>query len=182
MIESERQEVLDLVDSNDAIIGTIKRGEMMEYKYKHPKGHVRFVSAFIVNKDGNIWTQIRSMHKFIAPGGLDYSVGEHVLSGETYQVAMLRGFKEEVGMTVHEDRLTFLGALPPTEEKPVFDAVYALMNYDGPEPPLNKEEFSSSRWLTIPEMREILRIHPSKTSLLPALDLLEQHIEEHTKI
>lgn len=174
-MQSEKEEILDLVDINDTIIGTVLRGDMTAVNYNHPKGYVRFVNAFLINKEHKIWSPTRAMRKFIAPGGKDYSVAEHVLAGETYDDAVIRGFVEEANLHVTAGNLELLGMMPPTKEKPVFDAVFALYDYDDNNPDYSKEEFSSSEWLTLDELQKILTAHPSKASLLPALQLLREH-------
>jgi isopentenyldiphosphate isomerase len=168
----ESEEVLDLVDGNDVLIGTIARGEMAKMKYKHPEGYVRFVNAFLINNKGEIWVPIRGLHKLIAPGGHDFSVAEHVLAGETSEVAVARAFLEEAGLEVDYTTLVHLGTLHPTESKPSFDEVYALYGYNGEDPQYSKDEFIAGSWLDRDDFKKILREKPSKSSLPVALDLL----------
>jgi len=66
---------------------------------KSPKGYARFVVAFVVNKK-QIWVSIRGLHKSITPSGCDFSVAEHVLSGESYEQAIQRGFAEEANLRI----------------------------------------------------------------------------------
>ncbi|HSW79592.1 MAG TPA: NUDIX domain-containing protein [Candidatus Saccharimonadales bacterium] len=177
-IQDENLEVLDLVNDQDEKIGTILRGEVVKVNYRMPGKYVRFVNGFVVNKAGQIFIQTRSPHKFIAPNGFDYSVAEHVFAGETYDAAIIRGFEEELGWQIDPKQLADLGKLPPTPEKPVFDRVYALINYEGPDPTLNTDEFTSAEWLSIEEIQEMLTAAKitQKASLIPALALLEAYL------
>ncbi len=47
---NENDEILDLVDDADNIIGTIRRGDIAKMGYKSSDGYVRFAVGFIVNK------------------------------------------------------------------------------------------------------------------------------------
>jgi isopentenyl-diphosphate delta-isomerase len=178
---NENDEVLDLVNADNLPIGTIIRKDIAKIDYKHPKGYVRFVGAFLVNTEGKIWVPIRGMHKSIAPGGCDYSVAEHVLAGETNDQAIIRAFAEEANIEANLSSLVFLGSLPPTDEKPVFDEIYALYDYDNGDPDFSKEEFSSGEWLTPDELQTRLITTPSKSSLLPAIHLLLQNLRERAQ-
>ena len=179
----EYHELLDLVDGEDKVVGTMLRGKVAEANYRLDGKYVRFVNGFVVNKDGLVWAQIRSLRKFIAPGGLDYSVAEHVFAGEAYDQAIIRGFQEELGWQIDPAKLLNLGVLPPTESKPVFDRFYALLDYAGPDPILNTDEFTSGEWMDIPAVRQQLATSssPQKGSLAPALDLLERALKERAQ-
>lgn len=169
---NEEEEVLDLVDEKNVPIRTITRAEMAKVKYNHPEGYVRFVNAFLINDKGEIWVPIRALHKSIAPGGHDFSVAEHVLTGEESDVAVIRAFSEEAGLDIDHTALVHLGTLPPTEAKPSFDEVYAFYGYNGEDPKYSKVEFSTGGWLDRDDLRKILKEKPSKSSLPAALDLL----------
>jgi isopentenyldiphosphate isomerase len=169
----ENEEVLDLVNANDKMVGTVSRGEMVRLGYKNPKGFVRFAEAFLVNKDGKIWVPIRGKHKVIAPGGRDFSVAEHVLSGETYEDAIIRAFAEEAGLYIDAASLKLLKVLPPTADKPIFNALFAYYGYDGDDPEYSKEEFDSCEWLAPEELEALVRSGvAAKASLLPELQVL----------
>lgn len=173
---NESEEILDLVNANDTVIGYIRRSDMAKVAYRHPRGYVRFAEAFLVNNDGKIWVPTRNPHKAIAPSGLDFSVAEHVQSGETYADAIVRGFVEEAGLRVSEASLTLLGVMPPTKTKPVFNAVYVYFGYGGEDPRYSKEEFPSAEWLSPEELKKVLGSgRPTKDTLPPALRMLTQY-------
>jgi isopentenyldiphosphate isomerase len=181
-MQDEYHEVLDLVNANDEVVGTILRGEMTKTQYRKFGRYVRFVNGFVVNKSDRVWTQTRSLKKFIAPGGMDFSVAEHVLSGESYDDAIVRGFHEELGWKVAIANLTALGILRPANNKPVFDKIYALFDYAGPDPTLNRDEFVTGEWLAIDQVKKRLEdaTGPQKKSLLPAIEMLVKAIESRS--
>jgi isopentenyl-diphosphate delta-isomerase len=75
MIElPHEEEVLDLVNENDEVVGTITHDKVFDFKNVAPY-YLRAVNAFIINSDGKLWIPRRTAHKKIAPDGLDFSVG-----------------------------------------------------------------------------------------------------------
>lgn len=171
---NENNELLDLVDANDVVISTIRRGDMAKARYKLANRYVRFAEAFILNQKGQIWVPIRGAHKVIAPGGCDFSVAEHVLSGESYNQAIERAFLEEADLIINSAALTFLGKLPPTTDKPVFESVYLYKIPSGQTPKYSRQEFYSASWMSPHDFKDLL-LHgpPTKSALLPAFKLLQ---------
>jgi isopentenyldiphosphate isomerase len=179
---NENDELLDLVDANDIIIGTIRRGDMANMGYKSTMGYVRFAEAFILNDRGEIWVPIRGMHKVIAPGGCDFSVAEHVLSGESYEQAVKRAFLEEAGMHISSTSLTHLGKLAPTDNKPVYESIYTYAMHGGESPNYSHDEFSSASWMPVKVLEDLLISGPpTKSALLPALRLLQATLANTTR-
>ena len=96
----EETEMLDVVDSNNILIRTISRDEWYGGENeKNPNEFIRYVDIFIFNKEGKLLVPIRSMNKKLSPGCYDYSCGEHVTAGESFDSAAKRGIKEELGLT-----------------------------------------------------------------------------------
>ena len=177
----ENEEILDLVDIEDHVTGTVKRADMVKVGYRSERGFVRFVIGFLVNAKGEIWVPIRSMHKSIAPGGFDFSVAEHVLSGESYSDAIKRAFAEEAGLTVKVENLVLLGKISPVDNKPTWEEIYLYPDYSGNNPDYDKEEFSSAQWQTIEEIEEKIRTGAlTKSAYTPALKLLKDHLSRLT--
>lgn len=173
----ENEEILDLVDAQDSVVGTIKRAAMVKVGYKSNEGFVRFAIGFLMNTNGEVWVPIRSMHKSIAPGGFDFSVAEHVLSGETYNIAIERAFAEEAHLNVQAEKLISIGKLSPTADKPTWEEIYLYQNYTGNDPDYDKKEFSSAGWLTIADIEH--KLHSgvlTKSAYMPAFQLLKDHL------
>jgi isopentenyldiphosphate isomerase len=167
----EPDEVLDLVDEHDQKIGTIVREEVMQLVAgRH--GFVRAANAFVVNNAGELWVPRRQLHKKIAPGGLDFSAGEHVQAGETYEQAVARGLMEELSLKVTPDQLEYIGALKPSRaDVPYFEAIF-ITRYDV-VPRFNQDDFTSGEWI-IPEVLcdRLSAGEAAKMGLLPAVELL----------
>jgi isopentenyldiphosphate isomerase len=83
-------ELVDIVDCNDAVVRICTRKEADE------KHELRRASrVLIINNDGELLLQRRSLNKKINPGMWDFGIVESVQSGEDYMSAAIRGLKEE---------------------------------------------------------------------------------------
>jgi len=120
-----RQEYLDIVDENDKVIGKDLRENIWKKGLEH---NVRVVNIFVFNKEGKLLLPERSMNRRIFPGCFDFSCGEHVLAGEDYYDAAIRGLKEELG--IENPKLIELGKLTPKDGVSCFMKVYKVI-YDG---------------------------------------------------
>jgi mutator protein MutT len=59
----------------------------------------RVIHVLVFNEQGELLLQKRSMHKDVAAGKWDTSVGGHVNAGETLEKAVRRETEEELGIT-----------------------------------------------------------------------------------
>ena len=86
-------ELLDIVDDADLVIGQELRRVVHELGLQH-----RGVHIFLVTPDGKLLVQQRGRQRGTCPLALDCSVSEHVKAGEGYREAALRGLTEELGL------------------------------------------------------------------------------------
>ena len=136
-------ELLDLVDENDNVVGTIMRSEV----YEKDIHNVRVINLFIKNSKGEIWFPRRVESKKSFPLCLDMSVGGHVGSGETYEEALKHETRDEIGIDVEKVPYKFLGKLSPHENNvSAFMKVYEIQMDETPD--YNKGDFCESFWLT----------------------------------
>jgi isopentenyl-diphosphate delta-isomerase len=145
---SEAEEILDLVNDQDEIIGTIPRSEASRLVPEN-LGFIRAVDMFIQNDDGKLWIPTRTAHKTIAPDGLDYSMGGHVDSGETYDQTVYREAEEELNIKLDPGKLELVKKFPPAET-PYFRAVYLYHTNETPD--FNPDDFVSAEWLAPQEL------------------------------
>lgn len=86
-------ELLDIVDDNDLVIGQELRTVVHQRGLQH-----RGVHIFLVTPDNKLVVQQRGRQRDTSPLALDCSVSEHVKAGETYRKAAIRGLAEEMGI------------------------------------------------------------------------------------
>jgi isopentenyldiphosphate isomerase len=124
-ITDDPNEVFDLVDLQDRVIGRVRRGEA----HGDPSLIHRSVQVLVFTSEHRLLLQRRSRSKDLFPGFLCASASGHVASGEDYLTTARREIIEELGIS---PRLAFAGkslvcAVPETE----MTAVY-LARSDGP--------------------------------------------------
>lgn len=136
-------ELLDLVDEQDQVIGQMKRSEV----YAQHLSNFRVINAFIVNAKGELWIPRRTANKKIFPLCLDMSVGGHVESGDTYKETLKRETQEELNIDTDKKHIRFLGhASPEKDGVSAHMHVYELFSEETPD--YNRNDFVESFWLT----------------------------------
>ena len=160
-----QEEMADIVDRNDNVIGQQTRSEANKLV---PGKHFRAVNAFIENDKGQLWIPRRTATKKLFPLGLDVSVGGAVAAGETYEQALIREAQEEINMDIARSGYTLLGYFNPYEHGlSCFTKVYKISMND--VPPYNTDDFCEHFWLTPQELLAWLDRGESCKSDLPKL-------------
>ncbi|WP_432119024.1 NUDIX domain-containing protein [Streptomyces sp. bgisy032] len=91
---SAADEILDIVDDNDRVIGQSPRGEVYARGLRH-----RCVFVEARDAEGRIFVHRRTPGKLVFPSLYDMFVGGVVGAGESYDAAALREAEEELGVT-----------------------------------------------------------------------------------
>ncbi len=157
-------ELLDLVNENDQVIGTRLRSEV----YALGLRNFRVINAFVRNSEGKLWIPRRSVNKKIFPLCLDMSVGGHVESGEGYYESFRREAKEEIYRDIHTSSVTYLGHLKPHKDGvSAFMAVYEIQAEEVKH--FNTNDFSEAYWLSPQELLERLSNGDKAKDDLPKL-------------
>lgn len=168
---NEENETLDVVNKDDKVTDAIKRSEIRSLFGSDQGRYVRYANCFLQNSEGKLWIPIRTATKKIAPNGLDFSASEHVQSGETYLQAILRGLNEELNISADEADITFVGKVPPNEERRSFSSIYVVKQDIAPN--FNRDDFVSYEWLSVAGLRQRLSSGvEAKYDLEPAVALL----------
>jgi len=147
------EELLDIVDDNDCVVGLLPRSDVHRLGLKH-----RAVHILIFNSKGELFLQRRSMRKDKCPGLWDSSASGHLESGEDYNDCAIRELREELGITAVGGltRLFKLQACNETDN----EFVWVYRGFcDGPFT-LNKDEISEGKWFSIEEIDRLIKSVP----------------------
>ncbi|MFD5553332.1 NUDIX hydrolase [Streptomyces sp. NPDC127068] len=87
-------EVLDVVDEQDRVVGRASRGEVYARGLLH-----RCVFVFVRDPQDRVFVHRRTATKLAFPSQYDMFVGGVVGTGESYATAALREAEEELGVT-----------------------------------------------------------------------------------
>ena len=141
------EEILEIVDCNNRVIGTAGRSEIHKQHFMHRSVHV-----FLFNSAGELFLQKRAQTKDEFPGYYDSSAAGHVNPGESYHQAAERELKEELGIEVP---LNKIAKLPASQENGwEFVAFYSAVADDAVM--LNHDEIEEGRFYSLREIREFL--------------------------
>lgn len=119
-------EIFDVVNERDEVIGRESRGEVHRLGLMH-----RAVHVLVFNARAQVFLQKRSLKKDRQPGLWDSSASGHVEAGEDYDRCAIRELREEIGLELSSapPRLFKLDASAATDQEHVW--VYQC-NAEGP--------------------------------------------------
>jgi len=163
-------ELFDVVDTADKVIGTATRAEVHARKLWH-----RAVHVLVFNAAGQIFLQKRSLLKDMAPGCWDSSCSGHLDAGEGYDAAAMRELGEELGLVdlpAAPQRWLRIEARAETGWEFVW--VYRLA-HEGPFT-LHPAEIDDGAWLAPSEVAA--RIAADKAAFAPAFRFLWARLPE----
>ncbi len=152
-------EVFDVVDADDCVVGQATRAEVHRRKLLH-----RAVHIFVFDAQGRLYLQKRSILKDTCPGLYTTSCAGHVDSGESYDTAAVRELDEELGIRLPAGTAPeFLFKCAPCEETGMeFLHVYRL-DWPG-EITANPAEISGELRLSIGETDTFFEKTPELSS------------------
>jgi isopentenyldiphosphate isomerase len=163
---------ITVVDKDDKVIGSEERDVARKKGLRH-----RIARVFVVNTEGKILLQKRSIQLKDSPGKWDQSAGGHVDEGEDYMTAAIRETAEELGIRV--SGLRELGKF--YVERPGsggvvrrFHTVFAC-KCDSPIK-YDKAEVADVTWLSVSEVNAWLQTSPEDftKNFASAFSLLKQ--------
>lgn len=142
------EEKFDVLKENGEYEGRIEsRDDCHKYGFWH-----KAVAMFMINSKGQVLLQKRSANKKLWPNKWDMTAGGHVLAGEFGFEAIIREIKEELGIDIQKNDITFIGSAISTKIKG--DIInkhfneYYIINKDLDETTLTlqTEEVSDVKW------------------------------------
>ena len=154
------QELLDVVDANDRVVGVRTRGEVHRLGLMHRSVHI-----LVFNRNDELFIQKRSMSKDNNPGLWDSSAAGHLDRGEDYPDCAIRELTEELGIVVAAPLESLFRLSASQQTGMEHCAVYRCIN-DGPFQ-LQEEEIDEGTWIRISDMdRRVSEEDPTLTSIL----------------
>ena len=152
---SNPDELFDIVDAQDRVIGQAPRREVHARALWH-----RAVHVIVHDQSGRVFLQQRSPAKDTFPGCWDSSCSGHLDSGEDYLTAARRELGEELGVRDVNATFRLITKLTPSIDTGwEFIEIYLLGPYAGPFA-LNPDEISAGRWIAPADLLEELRTKP----------------------
>jgi 8-oxo-dGTP pyrophosphatase MutT (NUDIX family) len=155
------EELVDIVDDDDNVIGTVTRSEMRANRLQH-----RSVGIAVIAGDGRLLIHRRSETKDIWPGWWDIAAGGVVASGESYEDAARRELAEELGIV--DTPIEYLGRAHYVDDDLAAMCRGYRVVHDGPFT-FADGEVAESLWVTFDEldaMRVTHRFLPDSIVLL----------------
>lgn len=139
-----QDELFDVVDVDDRVIGKERRGEVHRRGLPH-----RAVHILVKRANGDLFLQRRSADKDTHPLKWDSSASGHLDAGEDYATAAVRELEEELGIAGTQPRfLAKIPSSPATGHE--FVEVYSL-RHEGPFR-LHPGEIAEGCWLSPDEL------------------------------
>lgn len=145
------EELLDIVDDNDHVIGQESRTIVHQRGLQH-----RGVHVFLFTDDGKMLIQKRSADRAASPSLLDCSISEHVKAGESYHDGAVRGIKEELGVEgIEIERLTKFRMNYGVNDNEISELYQGVVNPELVQ--FDPVEIESVMYLSMDELRRMLQ-------------------------
>ena len=146
------EEIVEIVDRDNRVIGAVTRRIMRQQKLIH-----RASSILVFNSTGELFLQKRTQSKDIYPGYWDLAAGGVVLAGESYEESAHRELREELGLANVKLRFQFDQYFEDADNK-VWGRIYSCTS-NGPFT-LQAEEIDHGRFLPLAEIAQLHQTEP----------------------
>jgi len=149
---SEYDEIFDVVDSEDMVIGKASRLQVHNNDLMHRSVHI-----LVFNSTGSLFLQKRAMIKDESPGLWDSSAAGHVESGEDYISCAKRELNEELSLSdVQLDEVLSI----PAQRKTFWEHIRVYRCVTDGNICINKNEISEGRHMKLSEVRALMQLNP----------------------
>ena len=157
MTTDNQQELFDVVNANDEVIGQATRGEVHRRGLMH-----RAVHIFVFNSAGQLYLQKRSQTKDKHPGCYDSSASGHHNAGEDADSCARRELREELSLEA-DAGLTRLFKIPACDETGWEHVTFYTWQTDAPPQP-NSLEIESGRFFNLAEVLRMIEAESQQFS------------------
>jgi isopentenyldiphosphate isomerase len=146
-------EILDVVDTDDKVVGSAPREEVHANGWMHRSVHILVFSLV-----GELFLQKRSPNKDENPGLWDTSAAGHVDSGEGYPESAHRELREELGLNEPISEVMRLSAGPET----LWEHVRVYSCTTSQKIQINLQEISEGRFYSRTDLENTLKTNPKQ--------------------
>jgi len=150
------EEIFDVVDHRDQVVGTATRSHVHAQKLLH-----RAVHVFLFNLKGELFLQKRAATKDSFPGCYDSSASGHLNSGEDYDSCAKRELHEELGLVLPAHRFLKQFKIEACEDTG-WEFVWAYSVATDEQPRINLDELESGEFWTQQRCQSMLASHPEQ--------------------
>ncbi|MFW6064472.1 MAG: NUDIX hydrolase [Candidatus Natronoplasma sp.] len=162
-------EKLDIVNEEDEIVDVTTRKEAHDHGLRH-----RSVMFFVFSRDGKLLMTQRSEDKRFYPSYWSVVLGGHVTSGLSYEKALEKEMKEEIGVV--EDYKKIGSFTKDIEEEKENVKLYGV-KVTPEEIELSPIEFERARFISPEEVENELKEKDMVPETEQVLKLLDDHME-----
>jgi len=155
MANSPGEELFDVVDRDDVVVGQAGRADVHKQGLLH-----RAVHMFVFNSAGELLIHLRSAGKDEFPGVWTSSACGHVDAGESYDAAASRELREELGLDTSLERLAKFPAGRETANE--HTVLYRTSSDQVPE--FDRKEIEQIAWQAPLEVLAAIRETPDRYS------------------
>ena len=149
---SKYDEIFDVVDSEDMVIGKASRLQVHKNGLMHRSVHI-----LVFNSSGSLFLQKRAMIKDESPGLWDSSAAGHVESGEDYISCAKRELNEELSLSdVQLDEILSI----PAQSMTFWEHVRVYKCVTDSNICINKNEISEGKYMMLSEVRALMQLNP----------------------
>jgi isopentenyl-diphosphate delta-isomerase type 1 len=149
------EELFDIVDEQDCVIGQMPRSQVHAEKRLH-----RAVHIFVFRTTGELLIHLRSPTKDEQPNKWTSSASGHLSAGEDYDETAHRELEEEIGLSGELEFLHKFDASPETSYE--FTCLYRLISDE--EPTFDSEEITRGEYVTLEELHRSVEEEPESFS------------------
>ena len=165
------EELFDIVDENDRVIGQAPRSEVHARKLLH-----RAVHIFVLDSQGRLLIHRRSATKDEYPLCYTSSASGHLSAGESYEECAPREMQEEIGLSAE---LTFLHKFPASPET-AYEHTVLYKAVTNAVPTFDPGEIESGSYLSLNEIQQMIQDRPAEFS--PAFcTLFRWYLEQQSR-
>lgn len=107
----------------------------------------------LFERNGSLYIPKRADDKDLYPSCYEFSVGEHVKVGESYEDAAVRGSEEELGVEISKKDLELIKKMPVRDEQQEEQVKYFLLRFKGGNIKTSSEVESGS-WMSVQEIKK----------------------------